>query len=552
MRLSRAAVPCLVWAFFCSSNSSAAPAPEARRVDVCVYGGTSAGVIASIAAKKQGKSVLLIEPGRHLGGMSSGGLGWTDFGNKAVIGGLSLDFYKRVGKAYDKSDAVWTFEPHVAEDAFKQLVAQNDVEVLFEHRITAAEKSGQRIAHVTLEHAPPQPSGAPAPAALPGSVPVGVEAKVFLDCSYEGDLLARAGVAFHVGRESVDTYGEPLNGIRANTPKHQFLGPVDPYVVPGDPKSGLLPLIQEGDGGKPGAGDRRVQTYNFRLCFTKEESNKIPIEAPANYDPRRYELLARHIESLVKVGKLPRVHGHLMKMDMVTPKKTDINNDGAVSTDYIGMNYAYPDGDYATRGRIWDEHLRYIQGLIYFIKTDPRVPGHIRSDMAAWGLCRDEFQDTGGWPHQMYVREARRMIGQYVITQADCEHKKVADDPVGMGAYNMDSHNCQRIVQDGVARNEGDVQVSPSGPYPVSYRAITPKQAECENLLVPVCISSSHIAYGSARMEPVFMVLGESAAYAACMALDGNKPVQQVVYAALRKKLLDAKQVLEYTPPRKK
>ena len=522
--------------------------PKTLAVDVCVYGGTSGGVIASVAAKKQGKSVLLVEPGRHLGGMSSGGLGWTDFGNKAVIGGMSLDFYKRVGKAYGKNEAVWTFEPHVAEDVFKQLVAENRLEVLFEHRIAGAEKTGQTIRQITLEHAPPQKSGAPAPAALPGSAPVTVAAKMFLDCSYEGDLMARARVSFHVGRESVDTYGEPLNGIRANTPKHQFLGPVDPYVVPGDPKSGLLPLVQEGDGGRPGAGDHRVQTYNFRLCLTQEKSNQLPIEAPPGYDVRRYELLARHVKSLEKTGKLDKLSGKapLLKIDMVTPKKTDINNNGAVSTDHIGANYDYPEGSYGRRGEIWNDHLHYIQGLLYFLATDARVPQHIRSEMASWGLCRDEFQDTGGWPHQMYVREARRMIGPYVITQADCEHKRVAEDPVGMGAYNMDSHNCQRIVQDGVARNEGDVQVAPSGPYPVSYRAITPKREQCVNLLVPVCFSSSHIAYGSARMEPVFMVLGESAAVAACMALDRDQAIQDVSYPTLRETLLAAGQVLEY------
>lgn len=536
--------------------ASADVAPLRRAVDVAVYGGTSAGVIASVAAKKEGKSVLLIEPGRHLGGMTSGGLGWTDFGNKAVIGGMSLDFYRRIGRAYGKADAAWTFEPHVAERVFRDLVAESKLDVLFEHRLVRERgtlvKKGARITEITLEHAPPQKTGAPSAAALPDSPRVIVEAKMFLDCTYEGDLMAAAGVSFHVGRESADQYGEPLNGIRASTPKHQFLGPVDPYVVPGDPASGLLPLIQGGNGGTPGAGDERVQTYNFRLCLTQEKSNQLPIEAPANYDARRYELLARHVESLVKIGKLDKVSTRLMKIDMVTPKKTDINNDGAVSTDYIGMNYDYPEGDYAARGRIWNDHLHYIQGLIHFIKTDPRVPPHIRTEMASWGLCRDEFTDTLGWPHQMYVREARRMVGPYVITQADCEHKKVAEDPVGMGAYNMDSHNCQRIVQNGVARNEGDVQVSPSGPYPVSYRALTPRKSECENLLVPVCFSSSHIAYGSARMEPVFMVLGESAAYAACLALDDGKAVQDIDYAALRKKLLDAKQTLAYVAPAKK
>jgi hypothetical protein len=355
-----------------------------------------------------------------------------------------------------------------------------------------------------------------------------------------------------VGRESSAQYGEPLNGIRANTPKHQFLAPVDPYVKPGDSTSGLLPLIQPGNGGKPGDGDRRVQTYNFRLCLTQKPDNRIPITAPENYDPRRYELLARHVESLVKIDKLPRLNGHLLKFDMVTAEKPDINNQGAVSTDYIGMNYDYPDGDYATRAQIWNDHLNYTQGLLFFLATSDRVPEHIRKETASWGLCKDEFIDTGHWPCQMYIREARRMVGAYVITQADCEHRKTAEDSVGMGAYNMDSHNCQRVVQDGVARNEGDVQVRPSGPYPVSYRALTPKKAECENLLVPVCFSSSHIAYGSARMEPVFMVLGQSAALAACQAIDGAKAVQDVEYARLREKLLAAGQVLEYVSPKRK
>ncbi|HZN67489.1 MAG TPA: FAD-dependent oxidoreductase [Tepidisphaeraceae bacterium] len=534
--------------------TTAQPEPRRHSVDVCVYGGTSAGVIAAVAVAKEGKSVILVEPGRHLGGMSSGGLGWTDFGNKAVIGGLSLDFYQRVGRAYGRQEAAWTFEPRVAENVFHQIVAEHKVIVLFEHRLRSVQKDGARLASATFEHAPPQPSGAPAPAAQPDSPELIVAAKMFLDCTYEGDLMAKAGVSYAVGRESVAQYGEPLNGIRAETPKHQFLGPVDPYVVPGDPSSGLLPLVQEGDGGKPGDGDKRVQTYNFRLCLTQEPSNKLPITAPPDYDPKRYELLARHVQSLEKTGKLDKLSGRapLLKIDMVTPKKTDINNNGAVSTDHIGANYDYPDADYARRAEIWNDHLHYIQGMLHFLGTDPRVPGHIRTEMRSWGLCKDEFQDTGGWPHQMYVREARRMVGPYVVTQADCEHKRVAEDPVGMGAYNMDSHNCQRIVKDGVARNEGDVQVGPKGPYPIPYRALTPKRGECDNLLVPVCFSCTHIAYGSARMEPVFMVLGESSAYAALQAIESGKAVQDVDYPKLREKLLKAGQVLQYKAPAKK
>ena len=524
-------------------------APVVRRVDVCVYGGTAAGVVASVAARQRGKSVLLVEPGRHLGGMTSGGLGWTDFGNKAAIGGMSLDFYRRVGRAYGKAEPVWTFEPHVAEQVFRGLVKENGVEVLFEHRITSAAKDGPRIARVLLEHAPPLANGAPAPKATEGSAPVVVEAVVYIDCSYEGDLMARAGVAYASGRESVAKYGESLNGVRAETPHHQFQFPVDPYVTPGDPASGLLPLVQPGGGGKPGDGDSSVQAYNFRLCLTNDPANRLPIPPPPGYDPARYELLARHVEALVANGKGKTI-GELLKPDKVTPNKLDVNNNGAVSTDFIGANYDYPDGDYATRSRIWTEHLRYVQGLLHFIGTSPRVPPHLRDQMNRWGLPKDEFTDTGGWPHQLYVREARRMVGRYVITQADCEHRAPpAADSVGLGAYNMDSHNCQRLVRDGVACNEGDVQVAPAAPYAIPYRAVTPEAGQCTNLLVPVCLSASHIAYGSARMEPVFMVLAESSAVAACMAVDANTTVQEVDVPKLQDALRAAGQVLKWDAP---
>jgi hypothetical protein len=531
----------LAWAL------SPASAEEPIKVDVCVYGGTCAGVVAAVTVVKEGKTVLLVEPGRHLGGMSSGGLGQTDFGNKGVIGGISRDFYHRVGKAYDK-DAVWQFEPHVAEQVFKDFVAENKVRVLFDHRLAGIDKADGRIKTITLEKAPADALNAPA---LKAEGPTQtVEAAVFIDATYEGDLMARAKVGYAVGREAVATYNESLNGIRAHTPAHQFLAPVDPYLKAGDSKSSLLPLIQSGDGGKPGDGDRSVQAYNFRMCLTKDPKVRMDIAAPADYDPARYEILARHLEALVAAGKKPAL-GQLLSISMMPKGKTDINNNGAVSTDFIGENYAYPDGDYATRNKIWHAHEQYIRGLLHFLATSPRVPANIRDDMAAWGLCKDEFTDTAGWPNQMYVREARRMVGRYVITQADCEHKRTVEDSIGMGAYNMDSHNCQRLVQNGVVRNEGDVQVGPKGPYPVSYRAITPKTEECTNLLVPVCLSASHIAYGSVRMEPVFMVLGQSAASAACQSLEEKKPVQEIDVARLQKHLRDAGQVLEFTPAQK-
>jgi len=522
--------------------------------EICIYGGTCAGVIAAVTAAKSGRSVLLIEQGRHLGGMTTGGLGFTDIGNKLAIGGTSREFYRRLGKIYGKEEA-WTFEPHVAEKLFHDLIAEANaggekIRVLLNHRIVEAEVKDGRLTRVMLEKVRAGPRNEPGhPDHIEEHIPV--EAAMFIDCGYEGDLMAAAKVSYTVGREASNQYDEPLNGIRPDTPKHQFLVPVDPYKKPGDASSGLLPLIGEGDGGTPGAGDKRVQTYNFRLCLSKDKANQIPIGPPEGYDAARFEILGRYLVALAEAKK-PISLGMFMKIDLMPNGKTDINNNGAVSTDFIGHNWSYPDGDYATRARIWNEHLIYTQAFLHFLATDQRVPAKVRSDMAAWGLCKDEFQDTGGWPHQMYVREARRMIGRYVVTQHDCEHKTSIDDSIGLAAYNMDSHNCQRVVQHGVARNEGDVQVAPAAPYSISYRAITPKTEECRNLLVPVCLSASHIAYGSIRMEPVFMLLGQSAGVAAQMAVEKRSSVQEIDVKALQTRLLEQGQILKWTAPAKK
>jgi FAD dependent oxidoreductase len=527
------------------------------QVDVCVYGGTAAGVVAAVTVARSGKSVVLIEPGRHVGGMTSGGLGYVDFGNSAAIGGISREFFRRVGKKYEgkkvveaqggkgRTDdgAVWIFEPSIAEQVLREMLDEAKVPVLMEHRLSAAQSGGGRLIRIELENVPAGRFNEPGETVIKHDT---ISAAMFIDCTYEGDLMAAAKVTFTVGREGVARYGESLNGVRAKTPSHQFDLPIDPYVKPGDPSSGLLPIVQSGDGGKPGDGDQCVQAYNFRLCFTNDPANRISLEEPAGYVVNRYELLARHVESLQKAGKLPGLHHALMKIDPVSPTKTDINNHGGMSTDFIGMNWEYPSAGYTQRARLWREHLQYIQGLLYFLATSPRVPEHIRTEMNTWGPCKDEFTDTAGWPHQMYVREARRLVSDVVVTQSVCEHKVSANDSVGLGAYNMDSHNCQRIVQGGVVKNEGDVQVAPSGPYPISYRAIIPRRGECENLLIPVCVSASHIAYGSIRMEPVFMVLGHSAGIAACQALADKTSVQDVNYDVLRQPLLDAGQVLSW------
>jgi hypothetical protein len=368
--------------------------------------------------------------------------------------------------------------------------------------------------------------------------------KIFIDASYEGDLMAKAGVKYMVGREANERFGEALNGIRGETPAHQFIVPVDPYVTPGDPASGLVPNISGEPHGTPGAGDGSIQAYNFRLCFTRKADNKLPIEAPAGYDPKQYELLGRYCEALTAAGKKITLRNFL-KIDMVTADKTDINNNGGFSTDYIGKNHAYADASYADREKMWKEHIQYINGLVVYLKTDPRVPENVRAEMAEWGLCKDEFKDTGGWPHQMYVREARRMLGEYVMSEKVCRWIEKPADSVGLGAYNMDSHNCRRIVRNGKAHNEGDVQVGVR-PYPISYRSIVPRAEECENLFVPVCLSATHIAYGSIRMEPVFMILGESSALAAVLAIDDKVSVQRVDYVKLNEQLVKAGQVLKW------
>jgi hypothetical protein len=493
--------------------------------DVCVYGGTSAGVVAAVQASRMGKSVVLLEFGKHLGGLSSGGLGQTDVGNKAAIGGISRDFYRRVGQHYGKSEQ-WTFEPHVAEDIFNQMIAEENIPVYFEQRLASVEKVGARIVKITMEN---------------GNV---IRAKMFIDATYEGDLIAKAGVSYHVGREANSFFGETLNGIRAETWGNQFSVGVDPYVVPGNPASGLLPLVQPGNGGVPGEGDNRVQAYNFRMCLTQNPSNFIQIAPPPIYDPARFELLARYIEARVAHGDSLQLR-QFFKLDMMPNGKTDSNNEGGFSTDYIGGNYDYPEADYARRAEIWQEHEDYIRGFFTFLGTSPRVPLSLRNEMQSWGLAKDEFVDGGGWPHQLYIREARRMMSDYVMTEHNCRGDIKAEDPISLAAYNMDSHNCQRIAKNGSASNEGDVQVGVA-PYPISYRAIVPKQSECENLLVPVCLSASHIAYGSIRMEPVFMILGQSAATAACFAIDDNVPLQELSYAKLKLQLLADKQVLQW------
>ena len=530
---------------------------RAADYDVVIYGGTAAGVTAAVQAKAMGKTVVIVGPDRHLGGLSSGGLGFTDTGNKAVIGGLAREFYHRVWKHYDTEAAwrwqkkseygnkgqgtpamdganrtMWIFEPSVAERVFEDFVRENKIEVVRDEwldRAKGVKKDGARITAITM---------------LSGKTYTG---KMFIDATYEGDLMATAGVSYHVGREGNAVYGEEHNGVQTGVLHHRhhfgyLKEKISPYVVPGDPKSGVLPRISAAHPGKFGEGDQKVQAYCYRMCLTDVPENRIPFAKPDGYDPKQYELLAR----IYAAGWTET----FVKFDPIPNHKTDTNNHGPFSTDNIGMNYDYPEASYERRKQILKEHETYQKGWLYFITTDPRVPADVRAAMSKWGLPKDEFKDNGGWSHQIYVREARRMVGSYVMTQNELVKKKATPDSVGMGSYTIDSHNVQRyITPEGYVQNEGDIGTPTKGPYEIAYGSLVPKRGQADNLLVPVCVSSSHIAFGSIRMEPVFMILGQSAATAAVMAIDAKIPVQDVPYAKLRAQLLKDGQILSYTAP---
>jgi hypothetical protein len=517
--------------------------------DIVIYGGTSGGITAAIQAAREGRTAVLIEPTKFLGGLTTGGLGATDIGNKKAIGGLSREFYTAVGKHYaDQSKWVhqtreayfskrphgnaadegtmWTFEPHVASAIYDRMLkaAGDKVTVVYGERLDLKKgviKDGTRIVKIVME------SGRE------------FSGKMFIDATYEGDLMAKAGVSYHVGREANATYGETLNGVQVGHAKsHQFKVEVDPYVKKGDSSSGLLPGIEKEPPGPDGSGDRKIQAYNFRMCTTDVPENRRDWEKPANYNERWYELALRNVEA----GE-DRFSWNPVAMPN---RKTDTNNNFAISTDFIGQNWDYADADYATRAKIWQAHEDWQKGLMWTYAYHPRVPEKMRLAFQKLGLAKDEFLEHGNWPRQLYVREARRMIADYVMSEKNCRRKEVVEDSVGMGAYNMDSHHIQRFVtKEGFVRNEGDVQVA-SKPYPVSYRSIRPRASECTNLLVPVCLSASHIAYGSIRMEPVFMVMGQSAATAAGLAIERGTSVQAVDYGALKERLLASGQMLDF------
>jgi hypothetical protein len=544
MRMRRTAIAAIMVAM-----TTGAPSGSSS-FDLVVYGGTAGGVITAVAAAREGLRVALLEPGTHLGGMVSGGLGWTDHGNKAVIGGYSLEFFERVGKRYNEP-VTWYFEPRIAEAVLRDMLDEAGVKVFLKHRLrekTGVTKRGTRIERVTMENG------------------VAFDGRLFADASYEGDLMAQARVTYTWGREGESEFGESLAGVRGHTPKHQFVVRLNPH----DAKGRLLPEISAAPKGEPGAADRRVQAYNFRVCMTDRADNRVPFPKPAGYEAGRYELLARMLAEMDKVKqeaasaatkgtpasapasgdpmyrvKQPWSLVDVMKPDRLKNGKTDTNNNGAFSTDFIGGSYDYPEGDYETRARIWQDHVDYVQGFFYFLANDPRVPRGLHDAIAPWGLCKDEFTDTGHWPHQLYVREARRMRGEYVMSQKDIQSDLTKPDSIGMGSYNSDSHNVQRVATaDGAVENEGDMQVAVK-PYEMPYRMILPKRAEATNLFVPVAFSATHVAYSTLRMEPQYMIIGQATGVAAKLALDTNAAVQDVDVAALTAKLRAQKAVLE-------
>ena len=496
----------------------AAAAPQTLRVDICVYGGTPGGVGAAVQARRLGKTSALAVFRRHVGGVTSAGLTAVDLGKKESIGGMAEEFLNRMGQ--------WSgFRAADAEKTMRAMLAEAGVPVWFEHRLLRAEKDGNRIRAVVFENGDR------------------IEAQVFIDATYEGDLLARAGVSYHVGREGNAAYGEAFNGYFI-ADKHQFRFPVDPYRTPGDPTSGLLPGISAGAPRAEGSGDKWVQAYNFRMWLTTAAAGR-PFLQPSGYRRDDYALLERFLTSAPADFEWDWTYRKgPLKLNL-----GDCNNAGPVSTDFIGGSNAWPEGDYATREKIFQAHVTYQQGCMWFLAHDPAVPEKLRAHVKTFGLPRDQFDETDGWPHELYVREGRRMVSDYVMTEHNCTGKVVAEDGVGLASYTMDSHHTSRVVVNGAVMAEGNVEKPTPQPYPVSYRALVPRERECANLLVPVALSSSHIAFGSIRMEPVFMLLGQSAATAAALAIDAKTSVQKVDYPALRRRLLQDRQRLTWVPP---
>lgn len=492
--------------------------------DICIYGATVAGIFAAVQAANMNYTVNILVFNNQIGGMTTSGLGATDVGNKHVIGGLARKFYKEVGEWYGQDAEQWFFEPHVAHKILTKWLENKNISLFTNSRLKDVQKVDNRIISISIEKN------------------MIFNASMFIDATYEGDLMAKSGVSYSIGREGNAIYDELYNGIQYSS-HHNFKMFVDPYQKPGNSSSGLLPYISTATIGVQGEADKLIQAYNFRLCLSSDPKNKIQFNKPKGYDPYNYEILYRYIQAGIF---------DLFGLTRILPNnKADHNNWGAINSDFIGGNYLWPDGDYKTREQIYQQHVNYQKGIFYFCANDTRLPSIIRNVANHWGLAADEFKDTDNWPFQLYIREARRMVSDYVLTEHDALGRTSPEDSIGLGSYRMDSHNCKRVVYAGRVINEGDIEVSPLSPFPIPYSIITPKRSQCCNLLVPVCVSASHVAYGAIRMEPVFMMIGQSAGIAACLALQKKIGVQDISYSDLEKKLHDEKQIT-YEPPETK
>jgi hypothetical protein len=520
---------CMTAVFAVVSLGVTACAAQSRQFDVVVYGATASGVVAAVAAARDGMNVALVGTDQHLGGMVSGGLSSSDRGKDYVIGGMSREFFERVGKHYDEP-IEWYFEPHVAEQVFHEMLDQTKVVQITNARLK--EKGGVvmrngQITSIALTN---------------GTV---LRAAVFMDTSYEGDLMNEAGVKYTWGREPESAYNESIAGVRGRQrPDHHFNVPVSPWAAPGK----LLPEVQNLPRGAMGSGDRYVQAYGFRMCLTNVAGNMLPFPKPTGYDPYRYELLKRYIAALEKAEGHPPVMKELMIMSRLKGGKFDINSFGGFSTDHLGANWDYPSGSYKRQAEIWQDHYNYDAGFFYFLANDASVPKSLHDEVNKYGLAKDEFLAEHGWPFQLYIREGRRMLGDYVMTQKDITTDVKKADSIGMGSYQSDSHHVRRIpTAEGYVENEGEQYVV-TVPYEIPYRVMVPKKSEARNLLVPVCFSASHVAYSTIRMEPQYMIMGQAAGVAAAIAVREKVAVADVPVTKLQEKLRETKAVLSLKP----
>ncbi|HBJ82587.1 MAG TPA: protein-xanthan lyase [Verrucomicrobiales bacterium] len=527
-----------------AAASSLTHAAETQRVDVCVYGATPSGIVAAVAAKQEGCSVLIVEPGRWVGGILGAGIKpLQDCPVPVAVGGLTTSRVFKMGK-----------QPEVLRKDFADWLAEEKIPVIYEQRVQRVEKAGASIAKLILELAPPDKHGIPAPTATQKDVSV-IEAKVFIDASYEGDVMAAAGVKYAVGRESAETYHEELAGVGPTT----NWTPIDPYVTAGDPNSGLLPWVEADHGLPKGSADDYTQAYNFRFYVTRDPQKRVPFEKPANYSAKDFELVGRYVEHLVRTtddaSKLTKRLRDIFP-GWLNSGEYNYKRDSLITMAPLGLSRFYQDGTWEARSKVWRQHQDYLSGLHHFLSTDARVPEAFRAETAEIGLDQTMHADTEGWPNQLYVRITRRMKGPYTLTLADVWNQTKAEDGVGLALYGVDIYPVRRYV---VANESGQIGVATEGnmfvggshgtghPYPIPYRAITPNADECTNLLVPGCFSASYIAYASARMEPVFCVLGESAGVAAALAIRASTSVQNVNVTQLRDRLLKRGQILEWT-----